>query len=222
MLSITRRYGVALLIMFIAAFSACGGPDPEPQNGSRQPTPPPTSPSGIADSPTGPDAPTPSPADGSLPRGWTACTNEAHAYTIGYPEGWHAASTNQRNRCRWFDRNPFNVEPATEPPATAITVNPTQRPYEKARAQLQESPRHEVEAFETVTVGGLEAIRYERVQTENLLYPAGTQTYGYLFDHHGSALYLETRKIPGTDTDYQGNKQVLDKAARTFEFQGAA
>lgn len=208
---------MAVLIAGAAAFGACNAPDPEPPpTTTSDPSPEQTS------TPPVTDTPTPSPTQPSLPAGWTTCSNEVHGYTIGYPEEWHTASVNRDNTCRWFDPNHFEVEPATEPPPTAITVNPTQRPYGKARAQLQDSPRHELETFEPVTVGGLEAVRYERVQTENLLYPAGTRTYGYLFDHDGSAFYLETRKIPDTDTDYEANKQVLDKAARTLEFSGGA
>lgn len=192
-------------------FSACTASEQEPPaDDPRQMS----SPAATAS----PSAPTATPTHDSLPGDWTRCRNEVHRYTIGYPEKWHTQSTDRRNACRWFDPDDFDLEEGTEPPVTAITINPTERPYAEARAQLRDSENHEIRSFESVTIGDLEAIRFERVQTEDLLYPAGTQTYGYLFNHDGSAFYLETRKIPDTDADFEANKDILDKAAQTVEF----
>lgn len=180
----------------------------------------------IPASPSPTTTPTPSPADGTredgLPAGWTLCTNEVRGYAIGYPEDWHTASTGPRYVCRWFDPDRFEVERGTEAPLTALTVNPTQRPFEEAREGLRASESHRLESAETVTVAGREAVRFERVQTRDLLFPEGTRTYGYLFDHADEALYVQTSEVPGADVDYERNKEVVDRAAATLQFTSGA
>lgn len=177
-------------------------------------------------SPSPTTTPPPSPADGTredgLPIGWTLCTNEERGYAIGYPEDWHTATTGPRYVCRWFDPDRFEVERGTEAPLTALTVNPTQRPFEQAREGLRASESHRLESAETVTVGGREAVRFERVQTRDLLFPEGTRTYGYLFGHADGAFYVQTWEVPGAGVDYERNKEVVDRAAATLQFTSSA
>lgn len=182
---------------------------------------------GTTASPTRSITPTPSPAaespqEDGLPSGWTLCTNEPRRYVIGYPEDWHTESTGPRYECRWFDPEPFELEPGTEAPLTALTVNPTRRPFEKAREGLGSSESHRLESEETVRLGDREAVRFERVQTRDLLFPEGTRTYGYLLDHEGQAFYVQTAEVPGADVDYERNKEVVDQAARSLQFTSAA
>ncbi len=220
MLSITRIHAVAVATACLASFSACADGQETQTDTSRQSPRQTSSPTAPA-SPTDATAtPTTSPTQQGLPEGWTTCSNEVHGYTIGHPAEWHTDSTQRSNACRWFDPDEFDLEPGTEAPPTAISVNPTKRPYEKAREQLRDSENHELESFERVTIRDLEAVRFGRVQTEQLLFPAGTRSYGYVFNNDGRALYLETRKLPDSDTDYEANKQILDQAARTVDLGG--
>lgn len=172
----------------------------------------------LSPAPSSPSTPPP----GEVPQGWTFCTNEARAYRVAYPADWYTDATGPSYACRWFDPNEFELEPATEPPLTALTINPTQRAFDQASGDLGASDSHRLQFSETVTVGGQQAVRFERVQTRDALFPEGTRTYGYLFDHEGRALYVQTSRIPGTDVDYERNKQVVDRAAATVQFTDGA
>ena len=55
------------------------------------------------------------------------CTNETHAFSIGYPADWHTAHNNANDMCRRFDPEPFTIEPYGA--AQAIGVSPSNRPY---------------------------------------------------------------------------------------------
>lgn len=153
--------------------------------------------------------------------GWRRCTNPVHGYSIAYPVGWHTGSVDASTRCRWFDRKAFELERQSEPPLTAMTVNPTARSFDRAAESVGDEGRRLTR--EKVTVAGHEAIRFEVEVTDGALYPDGTRRYGYVVKHpEGTALYVQTIALPNAGTDYAQNGEIVDTAVRTLTFDADA
>lgn len=163
-------------------------------------------------------SPSPSPTAGQLPDGWALCTDDRDGYAIGYPEEWHAEAPGLRDECSLFDPEPFEVERGTEAPLVAMTVNDQEVPFSEGRTRIVDEERQRALERSSTTVGGHAAIRFETVQTEALLYPEGTRRYGYLLDDGGTAFFVSTVSVPGTEMNYQRNKEIVDDAARTVDF----
>lgn len=154
--------------------------------------------------------------DARLPDGWTTCSNEQHGYSIGYPEEWSTAALRAEDRCRWFDREPFELEEATEAPLTDVSVSPTIGTFQQAARQLKDPFGERVIEREGVEIGGTQAIRFEKELTESLLYTVGTRTYGYVVNDRGTALWIETRNPPNVDVPYVENREIVDQAVETL------
>lgn len=155
---------------------------------------------------------------GELPTGWTSCTNTRHGYSIGYPEDWFTTALDSATECSWFDRDEFELEEGTEGPLTDLFVRAATGSFEQAVRHLMEPYGERTLDRAALEVAGRQAVRFEKEQTEDLLYPEGTRTYGYVLDHDGNAFWVETRDVPGRDAPYAENKEVVDEAVRTVEF----
>ncbi len=75
--------------------------------------------------------------DADTARSWTRCRNEVHGYSVEYPQGWSTKQLRPQDRCRWFDRDPFELEPATEAPLTDLVVRATVGTFAQAVEQLK-------------------------------------------------------------------------------------
>lgn len=160
----------------------------------------------------------PSPMGNGLPEGFALCTDQRQGYEIGYPQDWHAGSPNLQDECSLFDPQPFEIERGTEAPVVAMRVDDPQRPFAAARDRLADPDAERVLLREETTVAGQEAIRFETEQTRDVLYPEGTMRYGYVINHDGTAFYVETLSIPDAEMNYERNKEVVDQAAGTVDF----
>lgn len=207
---------LVLVVILITALTACGsdGVDEPPSAASptRSPDAPTASPTSAPTTPT-PD--TPQDAEG-----WQTCRNDQEGYSIGYPEDWHTDFLGPASRCRWFDREPFGLEPRTDGPTTDLLVNHEARPFDRAVSSIGDRGR--VITRERTEVAGRDALRFELEIKGSGFYPEGTLRYGYLVSHpDGRTLSVQTIDV-GSDGHYDDNKEIVDTAVSTLEFGGGA
>lgn len=202
-----RRVAHVLIPVLLAALAGCNGAgDPAPRETVTVP------------GPTVIETVTPDPVEGALPEGWATCTDEGQGYEIGYPEDWQSDAQGLEDECRLFDPEPFEIEPQTELPVTAMMVHRARLSFERAVEEWFDEDLYDIKIEEETTVDGNDAIRYERTQREGLLYPEGTTFYGYLIDHEGRAFYVQTVEIPGEDRNSERFREVVDQAVDSLSF----
>ena len=207
------------LASLAVALPACGGGEGEDTSG---PAPRGEEPGAPAEQTT--TAPTGSGTDptSAEPLGWASCANHHWGYTVDYPSDWYTTSLDARTRCTWFARERFELERGTDGPLVDLEVRATIGSFQQAARQLQDPFGERVVAREGLLIHGLQTIRFEKEQTEDLLYPVGTRSYGYLLNHDGAAYWILTFDVPGQALPYDANKEVVDRAARSLSFRQGA
>lgn len=213
------RGAAVLALLMLLVLPACGAGDggeaADPSTGERET--PTASPDGTRTAGAGTTtAAEPEPE-------WTSCANAHWGYTVEYPSGWYTASLGPRTDCAWFARERFELEQGTEAPLVDLEVRATIGTFRQAARQLEDPYGERTLERAGVTIDGRKAIRFEKQQTQDLLYPSGTRTYGYLLNRDGAAYWVLTLDVPGRSLPYGANKEVVDRAVRSLTFaQGAA
>lgn len=140
------------------------------------------------------------------------CKNADAAYSVRYPQGWHANAGDVSERCSFFHPEPFELPEATEAPDLAISIG--REPV--AFAQVAgDDPAIRVLEREETEVDGHSAVRRETEATGHGLLPAGVRGRQYLVDLGGETLILATYDVG--DLEFERNRDVLDKMAETLE-----
>jgi hypothetical protein len=207
-------------LVALPALAACGGTGDEeaggPPSSAREAT---TAPVDTGSGTT--TVPNTSPGATTRPEQepeWASCTNRRWGYTLDHPAEWHTVALGPPTRCRWFAREPFHLEEGTEAPLVDLEVRRTMGTFQQAGLYLRNPFGERVLQRRGLVIDGRQAIRFEKEQTEDLLYPTGTKTYGYLLNRGGKAYWVLTLDVPGRSLPYESNKDVVDRVARSLSF----
>ena len=141
---------------------------------------------------------------------------EAPPYAVSYPDGWSVNPGTVADACGWFNRTPFEVEPATEL-ITDIVMSVEPVPFERI-AESFGDVGGEVLTREETTVDGRPALRVERRASGEGLLPAGTLSTQYVVDlGDGDSFTATTYDTEGRA--YEANQTVLDRMVETVAFR---
>ena len=148
------------------------------------------------------------------PLGLTStCENERLRLVIRYPDDWWTNAGTVAPPCRFFHPEPLELEPATEAPPTAVSIQSVERGVDSLVADVEGSTR--VLSRSEEDVAGLRAVVLETEATGGGLYAAGTRTLAYYVDRGGGSLILSTSDAG--DLDYDANREVLERMVRTLD-----
>lgn len=143
-----------------------------------------------------------------------ACENDADAYAVRYPAGWHVNAGGVAPRCSYFHPEPFDVPEATEAPPVAISIYREPVAFGDVAGA---NPGIDIHVSEETEVAGRTAIRREIESTGEALLPAGILGYEYLVDLGGETLIVSTRDFDGLD--FERNREILDRMVETLELR---
>lgn len=145
----------------------------------------------------------------------SARCDSPEGYSIGYPEAWATNSGDVVPECGQFHPEPFDVAPGTDERVAAVTVFIDPVPFARVAALDQ---AEDGERAATV-VDGLQAVRLEYQVREDALWPAGTPITLYAVDvsTESEERTLIADTVGLSQFDYERNKVVLDRMARTLE-----
>jgi hypothetical protein len=155
--------------------------------------------------------------EGSVPAGWSVCTNTRRGYSIGYPAGWYTTHLEPAQSCEYFDPRPFEIVPGTEFPPTALFAAQTDESVETYVDQLTDPMFFDTIRREETTVSGRPAVLVETVARGEGESEPGERTYGYVIDNDGRAFVVLATGLPG-DRRFSAFKDVADQAVRTVRF----
>lgn len=148
-----------------------------------------------------------------------SCTSEVGGYSVEYPAGWYVDDSNPAWACGLFDPEPYVVEPETEFPVVAVTIDVEPGvSYADIVAGNTDPSTWEVLDRRDTTVDGFPAVVLEAVQTTELLLPAGTYWYQVAIDRPGAATIAYTTGEPGPA--YDDNRATLDAMVASLRFTG--
>lgn len=146
-----------------------------------------------------------------------SCSNPQQGYSISYPDGWFTTQNNPQNACRWFDRELFKVVDASEAPLTALSVSVSDETFDAASGRMKKPYARRVLQHEVTAISGYRALRFEVEQTEEVVHPKGTRTYGYYIELGPKVIIVETNALPDSKTPYEDNKKVVDESVTTLQ-----
>lgn len=211
------RRTLLVLTASALALAGCATDDEPDQTGSPTATASPDEPATPTTSPT--PSPTESPTgDEVAAMEFTSC--EAQEYTIQYPADWQVNDAEGLvDACRVFHPGPVDLpdEPQDISLHWAVTVFVEDVSYEDITGA---DPHGEVLDEERVTVDGHDAQRIEVRSDGFALVPEGELQYGYTVDLDGRSLVMRTYSVG--ETDYERDKQVLDRMVDELELTGTA
>lgn len=204
--------GLAVVAAVAIALVRSGG-DESPPEPVIAVTGPPPSPS--------PSAAPPSPIQTTPPAVTlgASCSFDPEGYSIDYPQGW-VTPDDPAWVCQLFDPAPIVVEPDTEPPIVAVTVYVEGASLEEAQAGLSDPAFFEVidRGTGTFSDAARPGVILETLQTEELLWPAGTRTYSVLVDRLDMTIVVATNDLAAGD--YEEHKRIVLAMAQSLRIGG--
>jgi hypothetical protein len=141
------------------------------------------------------------------------CENAELRLSVRYPAGWWTNPGTVAPRCRFFHPEPPELEPGTEPPPTAVSLQEVRRGLDRLVADVESSTR--VRSRREARVAGGRALVLETESTGSGLRPSGTRTYAYYVEHGARTLVASTSDAGGLD--YAANRETLDAMMATLD-----
>ena len=160
-----------------------------------------------------PTSTSPTETDNSLVLNRT-CVNKAIGYQINYPQGWQTNSGEVVNRCRVFDPRSAEVPEYTESIGKAIYLRVENNVSFEEIAKEDLSERHL--SSKTTNIKDRRAVVIESESTGKALLRKGIRKYSYIVDLGNKTLIATTYDT--TDSNYQQNKQILDRMMTMIKF----
>lgn len=210
-----------LTVLTLAALALTGcasGDDGDPtavpsQSDSATPAPDETPSATPADD--GTPSPTPTSTDGEGVAATAFADCEAADYTVARPADWQTNEpTDLVEACRVF--HPEQIDLPDDPQGIglhwAVLLRIDNAPYEDV---VGAEPTGEVLTRQELTIDGRDARVIEVRSDGEALVPAGESSYNYAVDLDGRTLFATTYTIG--DTDYERDKQVVDRMIESLE-----
>lgn len=191
---------IGVLLLLLAGACADEGAD-----GPGQATPSPTA---------SPTSTTASPGDADLSLGQTC---EAERFMIDYPTGWWTNSGDEAPPCRLFHPEEQRVQAESLHYAVRVFIDNVA--FDRAPGQNDDEAGPETRSREQTTIEGRRAVVIETRSTGEGLSPEGTLQYAYIIDLDGQIFIIETHSTG--DTDYERDKQLIDRMVDTLELSTA-
>lgn len=151
-----------------------------------------------------------------IPENYIECTNDVDGYRLWYPDDWSTASTDPANTCRWFDRDPLELDEGSEPPPLDLEVVAEEASFDALKKRLGKRVGEELLTRSSVEIEGARAIRYETRATGEGQYPVDSRTFGILLEVEGRAFRVMTQLILPDQPPYEENQVVVEEVAKTI------